>query len=189
MYPSNLLGRLFGTSGADFGREGGREKRPREPDFYRFRGSLSARLFGKELRPRGRARFALPARLVDSTGEKIRQRLQRKEPRGEENRGSVAAQGHSRRQQTGTHSPRKTLNLPDPRPRARRERKRLSGVRPTEELSHIKKKQNLNLIQESSVSEEQLNSESFQVTVGDTVMMFPPPPPPYFSDLFLLIEH
>ncbi|KAL7988951.1 hypothetical protein Chor_007870 [Crotalus horridus] len=33
-------------------------------------------------------------------------------------------------------------------------------------IAHIKKKQNLNLIQESSVSEEQLNSESFQVTVG-----------------------
>ncbi|KAG8130974.1 hypothetical protein E2320_017560 [Naja naja] len=49
-------------------------------------------------------------------------------------------------------------------------------------IAHIKKKQNLNLIQESSVSEEQLNSESFQVTVGDTVMVFPPPPPPYFSD-------
>uniref|UniRef100_A0A8C6VFH6 Transmembrane protein 171 n=1 Tax=Naja naja TaxID=35670 RepID=A0A8C6VFH6_NAJNA len=32
-------------------------------------------------------------------------------------------------------------------------------------IAHIKKKQNLNLIQESSVSEEQLNSESFQVTV------------------------
>ncbi|XP_025023605.1 transmembrane protein 171 [Python bivittatus] len=53
-------------------------------------------------------------------------------------------------------------------------------------IAHIKKKQNLTLIQESSVSEEeQLNSESFQVTVGDTVMVFPPPPPPYFSDCSL----
>uniref|UniRef100_A0A8D0BFX2 Transmembrane protein 171 n=1 Tax=Salvator merianae TaxID=96440 RepID=A0A8D0BFX2_SALMN len=50
-------------------------------------------------------------------------------------------------------------------------------------IAHIKKKQNLTLVQESSINEEeQLNPESFQVTVGDTVMVFPPPPPPYFAD-------
>ncbi|XP_053265104.1 transmembrane protein 171 [Podarcis raffonei] len=49
--------------------------------------------------------------------------------------------------------------------------------------AHIKKKQNINFVQESSVNEEeQLDPESFQVTVGDTVMVFPPPPPPYFAD-------
>ncbi|XP_077203544.1 transmembrane protein 171 [Paroedura picta] len=53
-------------------------------------------------------------------------------------------------------------------------------------IAHIKKKQNLNLIQESSVHEEEhLSPESFQVTVGDTVMVFPPPPPPYFADCSL----
>ncbi|XP_066472547.1 transmembrane protein 171 [Tiliqua scincoides] len=50
-------------------------------------------------------------------------------------------------------------------------------------IAHIKKKQTLNLIQESSANEdEQLSPESFQVTVGDTVLVFPPPPPPYFAD-------
>ncbi|XP_077792409.1 transmembrane protein 171 isoform X4 [Podarcis muralis] len=49
--------------------------------------------------------------------------------------------------------------------------------------AHIKKKQNINFVQESSVNEEeQLDPEAFQVTVGDTVMVFPPPPPPYFAD-------
>ncbi|NXN90256.1 TM171 protein, partial [Bombycilla garrulus] len=50
-------------------------------------------------------------------------------------------------------------------------------------IAHVKKKQNLNLSQESCESEEHPQSpESFQVTVGDTVMVFPPPPPPYFDD-------
>ncbi|XP_071437472.1 transmembrane protein 171 [Pithys albifrons albifrons] len=50
-------------------------------------------------------------------------------------------------------------------------------------IAHVKKKQNLNLNQESSESEEHpQSSESFQVTVGDAVMVFPPPPPPYFAD-------
>ncbi|XP_053153822.1 transmembrane protein 171 isoform X2 [Hemicordylus capensis] len=50
-------------------------------------------------------------------------------------------------------------------------------------IAHIKKKQTLNLVQESSVNEEeQLSPESFQVTVGDTIMVFPPPPPPYFAE-------
>ncbi|XP_060087894.1 transmembrane protein 171-like [Heteronotia binoei] len=49
-------------------------------------------------------------------------------------------------------------------------------------IAHIKKKQNLTLTQESSVREEEhLSPESFQVTVGDTVMVFLPPPPPYFA--------
>ncbi|XP_009871554.1 PREDICTED: transmembrane protein 171 [Apaloderma vittatum] len=50
-------------------------------------------------------------------------------------------------------------------------------------IAHVKKKQNLNLNQESSESEERPQSpESFHVTVGDAVMVFPPPPPPYFAD-------
>ncbi|KFQ23383.1 Transmembrane protein 171, partial [Merops nubicus] len=50
-------------------------------------------------------------------------------------------------------------------------------------IAHVKKKQNLNLNQESCESEEHPQSpESFQVTVGDAVMVFPPPPPPYFAD-------
>ncbi|KAM9367554.1 transmembrane protein 171 [Phaethornis superciliosus] len=50
-------------------------------------------------------------------------------------------------------------------------------------IAHVKKKQNLNLNQESSENEEHPQSpESFQVTVGDAVMVFPPPPPPYFAD-------
>ncbi|NXL11189.1 TM171 protein, partial [Mesembrinibis cayennensis] len=50
-------------------------------------------------------------------------------------------------------------------------------------IAHVKKKQNLNLSQESCESEEYPQSpESFQVTVGDAVMVFPPPPPPYFAD-------
>ncbi|NXX97791.1 TM171 protein, partial [Centropus bengalensis] len=50
-------------------------------------------------------------------------------------------------------------------------------------IAHVKKKQNLNLDQESCESEEHPQSpESFQVTVGDAVMVFPPPPPPYFAD-------
>ncbi|XP_020645978.1 transmembrane protein 171 [Pogona vitticeps] len=53
-------------------------------------------------------------------------------------------------------------------------------------IAHIKKKQNVSFVQESSVQEEeQLNPESFHVTVGDTVMVFPPPPPPYFADCAL----
>ncbi|XP_063996235.1 transmembrane protein 171 [Pogoniulus pusillus] len=50
-------------------------------------------------------------------------------------------------------------------------------------IAHVKKKQNLNLDQESCESEEHTQSpESFQVTVGDAIMVFPPPPPPYFAD-------
>ncbi|XP_010004674.1 PREDICTED: transmembrane protein 171 [Chaetura pelagica] len=50
-------------------------------------------------------------------------------------------------------------------------------------IAHVKKKQSLNLNQESFESEEHPQSpESFQVTVGDAVMVFPPPPPPYFAD-------
>nr|XP_009936483.1 PREDICTED: transmembrane protein 171 [Opisthocomus hoazin] len=50
-------------------------------------------------------------------------------------------------------------------------------------IAHVKKKQNLNLNQESCENEEHPQSpESFQVTVGDAVMVFPPPPPPYFAD-------
>ncbi|XP_014739837.1 PREDICTED: transmembrane protein 171 [Sturnus vulgaris] len=50
-------------------------------------------------------------------------------------------------------------------------------------IAHVKKKQNLNLNQESCESEEHAHSpESFQVTVGDAVMVFPPPPPSYFAD-------
>ncbi|NXI47296.1 TM171 protein, partial [Galbula dea] len=50
-------------------------------------------------------------------------------------------------------------------------------------IAHVKKKQNLNLNQESCESEEHPQSpDSFQVAVGDAVMVFPPPPPPYFAD-------
>ncbi|NXI66633.1 TM171 protein, partial [Anseranas semipalmata] len=50
-------------------------------------------------------------------------------------------------------------------------------------IAHVKKKQNLNLNQESCENEEHPQSpESFQVTIGDAVMVFPPPPPPYFAD-------
>ncbi|NXH16702.1 TM171 protein, partial [Bucco capensis] len=50
-------------------------------------------------------------------------------------------------------------------------------------IAHVKKKQNLNLNQESCESEEHPESpEPFQVTVGEAVMVFPPPPPPYFAD-------
>ncbi|NXK49107.1 TM171 protein, partial [Chauna torquata] len=50
-------------------------------------------------------------------------------------------------------------------------------------IAHVKKKQNLNLNQESCENEEHPQSPgSFQVTVGDAVMVFPAPPPPYFVD-------
>ncbi|XP_032532271.1 transmembrane protein 171 [Chiroxiphia lanceolata] len=50
-------------------------------------------------------------------------------------------------------------------------------------IAHVKKKQNLNLNHESRESEEHPQSpESFHVTVGDAVMVFPPPPPPYFAE-------
>ncbi|XP_064592776.1 transmembrane protein 171 isoform X1 [Zonotrichia leucophrys gambelii] len=49
--------------------------------------------------------------------------------------------------------------------------------------AHVKKKQNLYLNQESCEREQHPQSpESFQVTLGDAVMVFPPPPPPYFAD-------
>ncbi|XP_015704324.1 transmembrane protein 171 isoform X2 [Coturnix japonica] len=54
---------------------------------------------------------------------------------------------------------------------------------PVGEATHVKKKQNLNLNEESLENEEHPQSpESFQVTLGDAVLMFPPPPPPYFAD-------
>uniref|UniRef100_A0A8C3M1F7 Transmembrane protein 171 n=1 Tax=Chrysolophus pictus TaxID=9089 RepID=A0A8C3M1F7_CHRPC len=50
-------------------------------------------------------------------------------------------------------------------------------------IAHVKKKQNLNLNEEPLENEERTQSpESFQVTLGDAVLMFPPPPPPYFAD-------
>ncbi|XP_058680127.1 LOW QUALITY PROTEIN: transmembrane protein 171 [Ammospiza caudacuta] len=50
-------------------------------------------------------------------------------------------------------------------------------------IAHVKKKQNLYLNQESCESEQHPHSpESFQVTLGDAVMVFPSPPPPYFAD-------
>ncbi|NXL25008.1 TM171 protein, partial [Setophaga kirtlandii] len=50
-------------------------------------------------------------------------------------------------------------------------------------IAHVKKKQNLYLNQESCESEQHPQSpESFHVTLGDAVMVFPPPPPPYFAD-------
>ncbi|XP_052557239.1 transmembrane protein 171 isoform X1 [Tympanuchus pallidicinctus] len=50
-------------------------------------------------------------------------------------------------------------------------------------IAHVKKKQNLNLNEEPLGNEERTQSpESFQVTLGDAVLMFPPPPPPYFAD-------
>ncbi|XP_072215858.1 LOW QUALITY PROTEIN: transmembrane protein 171 [Excalfactoria chinensis] len=50
-------------------------------------------------------------------------------------------------------------------------------------IAHVKKKQNLNLNEEPLENEEHSQSpESFQVTLGDAVLMFPPPPPPYFAD-------
>ncbi|XP_057900472.1 transmembrane protein 171 [Melospiza georgiana] len=50
-------------------------------------------------------------------------------------------------------------------------------------IAHVKKKQNLYLNQESCESEQHPHGpESFQVTLGDAVMVFPSPPPPYFAD-------
>ncbi|NXU47002.1 TM171 protein, partial [Turnix velox] len=50
-------------------------------------------------------------------------------------------------------------------------------------IVHVIKTQNLNLNQESCENEEHPQApESFQVTIGDAVMVFPPPPPRYFAD-------
>ncbi|NXC40914.1 TM171 protein, partial [Penelope pileata] len=58
-------------------------------------------------------------------------------------------------------------------------------------IAHVKKKHNLNLNEESLENEEcSQSSESYQVAIGDAVMMFPPPPPPYFADPQLpLVTH
>ncbi|XP_032134512.1 transmembrane protein 171 isoform X1 [Sapajus apella] len=51
-------------------------------------------------------------------------------------------------------------------------------------VAHIKKRNTLNAGQDASESEEgQIQStEPVQVTVGDSVIIFPPPPPPYFPE-------
>ncbi|XP_023559429.1 transmembrane protein 171 isoform X2 [Octodon degus] len=51
-------------------------------------------------------------------------------------------------------------------------------------VAHVKKKSNLSTSQEASESEEghTPSTEPVQVTVGDSVIIFPPPPPPYFPE-------
>ncbi|XP_050649540.1 transmembrane protein 171 isoform X1 [Macaca thibetana thibetana] len=51
-------------------------------------------------------------------------------------------------------------------------------------IAHIKKRNTLNTGQDASEREEgQIQSmEAVQVTVGDSVIIFPPPPPPYFPE-------
>ncbi|XP_004678275.1 PREDICTED: transmembrane protein 171 isoform X2 [Condylura cristata] len=51
-------------------------------------------------------------------------------------------------------------------------------------VAHVKKRNNLNVGQDTSESEERQNQnmEPVQVTVGDAVIIFPPPPPPYFPE-------
>eukprot|EP00069_Balaena_mysticetus_P020768 bmy_13285T0 len=51
-------------------------------------------------------------------------------------------------------------------------------------VAHVKKRNNLNVGQDASESEERQtqNMEPVQVTVGDAVIIFPPPPPPYFPE-------
>ncbi|XP_027783529.1 transmembrane protein 171 isoform X1 [Marmota flaviventris] len=51
-------------------------------------------------------------------------------------------------------------------------------------VAHIKKRNNLSVSQDASESEEghSHNMEPVQVTVGDSVIIFPPPPPPYFPE-------
>ncbi|KAM6156979.1 transmembrane protein 171 [Erethizon dorsatum] len=50
-------------------------------------------------------------------------------------------------------------------------------------VAHVKKKNNLSASQDASEGEEghAPSAEPVQVTVGDSVIIFPPPPPPYFS--------
>uniref|UniRef100_A0A8C2VKW4 Transmembrane protein 171 n=2 Tax=Chinchilla lanigera TaxID=34839 RepID=A0A8C2VKW4_CHILA len=51
-------------------------------------------------------------------------------------------------------------------------------------VAHVKKKNNLSTSQDASESEEghTPGTEPVQVTVGDSVIIFPPPPPPYFPE-------
>ncbi|XP_004270850.1 transmembrane protein 171 isoform X1 [Orcinus orca] len=51
-------------------------------------------------------------------------------------------------------------------------------------VAHVKKRNNSNVGQDASESEERQtqNMEPVQVTVGDAVIIFPPPPPPYFPE-------
>ncbi|XP_004872925.1 transmembrane protein 171 isoform X2 [Heterocephalus glaber] len=51
-------------------------------------------------------------------------------------------------------------------------------------VAHVKKKNNLSVSQDASESEEGHgpSTEPVQVTVGDSVIIFPPPPPPYFPE-------
>ncbi|KAM9330969.1 transmembrane protein 171 [Gastrophryne carolinensis] len=51
-------------------------------------------------------------------------------------------------------------------------------------VAHLKKRHNLPDLNESVIDEEPqpATDEPFQITVGDSVIIFPPPPPPYFAD-------
>uniref|UniRef100_A0A8C9ABK9 Transmembrane protein 171 n=1 Tax=Prolemur simus TaxID=1328070 RepID=A0A8C9ABK9_PROSS len=51
-------------------------------------------------------------------------------------------------------------------------------------VAHVKKRNNLNAGQDVPESEEgqTQSTEPVQVTVGDSVIIFPPPPPPYFPE-------
>ncbi|XP_060057012.1 transmembrane protein 171 isoform X2 [Erinaceus europaeus] len=51
-------------------------------------------------------------------------------------------------------------------------------------VAHVKKRSSLNAGQEAYESDEReaQNTEPVQVTVGDSVVIFPPPPPPYFPE-------
>nr|DBA23456.1 TPA: hypothetical protein GDO54_014370 [Pyxicephalus adspersus] len=51
-------------------------------------------------------------------------------------------------------------------------------------VAHIKKKHSFPDNNESVIEEEPQSptDEPFQITVGDSVIIFPPPPPPYFAD-------
>ncbi|XP_058512342.1 transmembrane protein 171 [Ochotona princeps] len=51
-------------------------------------------------------------------------------------------------------------------------------------IAHVKKRNTLNATHEVSESEEgpSQSMEPVQVTVGDSVIIFPPPPPPYFPE-------
>ncbi|XP_062939320.1 transmembrane protein 171 isoform X2 [Cynocephalus volans] len=51
-------------------------------------------------------------------------------------------------------------------------------------VAHVKKRNNVNTGQDASEREERQtqSTEPVQVTVGDSVIIFPPPPPPYFPE-------
>ncbi|XP_042546814.1 transmembrane protein 171 isoform X2 [Dipodomys spectabilis] len=51
-------------------------------------------------------------------------------------------------------------------------------------VAHVKKKNNSSMHQDTAEGEEghTQNTEPVQVTVGDSVILFPPPPPPYFPE-------